>query len=1825
MVTDGGLSTRGRHQTTSRPACTRLVLVVLLVAALSVLLAPADPVAAQSLDPGSTAGMTECPLEQEPNDVPEGAPELAGPACQLGALPEGDAQDLAIWTVTDTDAAQSWTFTIDGVPGAVTSLRLLPILSETGVEPVEIGAQLLQVDGTPDEPAGASIPVLLLPGRYLLGVSRSAFSPRAVPDDLAYRYAIEPTGSLPATGDVESNDDPTQAGPSMADSFQLTGDGVGSSDLYSWTLSGTDTQEWWQVTAQGALGNVVTLTLLDADAAILATQSSDPDGRASLFDLDLDPGSYLLQVDASGDPTAPYLLAAAAQPSGDGDAEPNDDPTTALSIELGTTVSGRIARTGDIDGFRFTLDDANASVLLDAKLIWFGPTRRTLCLVPWVDGTRGFELKCVDGIGGLAIKGLALAPGDYALTVKGEPDPDDPYHVRVDGTSAAQAGYETEPNDTATTATPVQLDAVSHGRSENGDPDHYLLHVTGEPQLWQVDVEGGGLDQLAVTRIDGDPLAHGTVDPTGTRASLVDLYLTPGDHWLLVSGRGGDYDLRFTPLGPPDPDSEHEPNNDSIEAERLDIGAPRSGRLPAAGDVDVWRFSTVATERLVLHVEPPADGAAAVTLSQSGRAVVSAPTPAVGEPMAHDLLLPPGDYEVVLQPGIESAERYRIWLERQDPLTVAIDQEPNDTFADARPVPPDGVITGQSGPSGGADWFLLPSSVDGLPVEVAVEGAVTYLAVNDGYSDYPLSMEDDGAYRSGGLPVDTPMALIVNASGPYRLTVGAAVAAPEVEPADLPVDLAMSLPADAPAAYWPAAQQLDGVLVLTATGQVALDLTLDAVTSDPLVGVTFAQSTVHLEPGASVEVPLVVRFLADLPVDQPIRLTARARDAGGSQRTTFAEVVAGADSPPLSPEQGWTLPPSMLGGLDVASLSLGAFTQPSLDAVGEDALHDGVTLAGTGLDAPFGALPLDLTVDLAGDEPVPVAGAILDPLAGGSTFQGVVRDFDLLLSTDGVTFLPVLSGTLSPVAGEQWFALPESVLATHAQLHVRSLYGHAPTTVVLGEWKVVAQPGTVPAGLELDLAPPERGGHIVWMEPQPVSYDAPDTMLSADPTLTYIDVPDDPALGWVLGFRDGRAARVSRLGWVHAPDSDPDAVITKVAISGSLDSPLGPWEPLGSWSVGPGDDGSVAPFVLDSPTWIRYLRFEATVPSKATASIDLPATLSAIEEPLPEDARSALGEWGATGSDGPYEWAHPPDLAYPVEAVDVSDTPEGAAPLSAGDVVDGRVHRGSDVDWYAITVLEGDNSVTLTLAGTPTVGAAIDVVDADGITVPATFGPGRVPGTIEYRANVPAAGTYRVQVRQPPLSAIVAFDTSISLSSYQPLVTQSIRAYAAGVVPGQEVLNFLPFAQEPLVEDWTDDPWILRSAVDGFLGDVSSSSAETAIIDASRLLSSREGARAILLLTDGETSSPERSTEMWQTLDSVRPSIFAVHIGGNGQPLLSTRLMRDWAGSGSGAYQYARTHADIDEAFDRMSVWLRRSTGYRLSYATSAKVFPDPEPGSLHVVTPPAADGAPTRAPLAPDVAVEVILDTSGSMRDETRGTRRIDAAKAVLTQLVRDGLPPGTPLALRILGSRADPCGTRLAIPLAPLDPDAVTRLVDGIRVDRQADTALGAAIAAVAPDLAASTGTKILLLITDSEEIWPHPDLCGEDPADAIKQLRAAGIDVRVNVVGLAVDSRQAQRQMRRWAELGNGVFFRADDTASLGDAVGQAISAPFVVHDREGNEVASGAVNGDPIELPPGTYEVVVQTEPRLVIEGVVVSSDETAEVTAVQPATEGEEGS
>ena len=123
----------------------------------------------------------------------------------------------------------------------------------------------------------------------------------------------------------------------------------------------------------------------------------------------------------------------------------------------------------------------------------------------------------------------------------------------------------------------------------------------------------------------------------------------------------------------------------------------------------------------------------------------------------------------------------------------------------------------------------------------------------------------------------------------------------------------------------------------------------------------------------------------------------------------------------LNPERWTSLPPELLGGLNVAWSGLGGtpVNPLSIDTPSSESeqMFNGVSPTGYAWKGDVASLPLELTVDLAGDEPVPVAGITLLTLNMDGFVGEGLRAFDLELSLDGVTFEPALSGRLGASGG----------------------------------------------------------------------------------------------------------------------------------------------------------------------------------------------------------------------------------------------------------------------------------------------------------------------------------------------------------------------------------------------------------------------------------------------------------------------------------------------------------------------------------------------------------------------------------------------------------------------------------------------------------------------------------------------------------------------------------------------------------------------------------------------------------------------------------------
>ena len=1115
-------------------------------------------------------------------------------------------------------------------------------------------------------------------------------------------------------------------------------------------------------------------------------------------------------------------------------------------------------------------------------------------------------------------------------------------------------------------------------------------------------------------------------------------------------------------------------------------------------------------------------------------------------------------------------------------------------MATARPMPPSLTVHGSRDGSGDQDWFRIEPLDQPATLDVLATGAVTVLGVSDGTTELPVSVATNGdgqQYSVGPAPTGVPLYLHVLPAGDYTVTMLSGVPAPTgpaIPAPALAARLSLTLSDTSVAAYWDTGQHLTGTLTISDTGTTDEELTLDAVTSHYAWTPGIGRTSVVVSAGTSVDVPISVAILPDAWADLPVRISVRARDATGAQATAFAQITPGRASPPVAPYQAWSVPDALLGGLDVAALAIGGVPVPSIDPAQEARLYDGIEHRGGALIAYLQAQPVTLTSDLAGDAPVPVAGIVIDPIAPVGSTTTAPRIFTLQLSTDGATWETALTGEISPLPLDQSFVLPAPVPARFARLVIESTWGTVGIPFAISEWKVIAQPGVTPTVTPVDVADDSLGGHVVWATPPFAAQVDAQQMLRPDAAAPQVVfAPPGTVPSWVIGFQDDRAALLSELQWVDPAGSDPSARLKRVHVDISTGSPLGPWQAVGTWRLARAADGTVAPFPFATPTWTRFVRFTGTAIPKAGHGWEAPAVLRAMEVPTSDTYRSVIGEWGQGSPRGPHEWLAPPAVGLAPDSGEPNDTSATATPLAPDTTATGSAHHGSDVDYYALATAAGQNSLTFTVGGTPTLGVSLSLYDPSDTRVPMTFNAGKVPGTVVYAANVEPDTTYHVKVEQPSFSAVFAFDSSGSMTPYLPVIEQVKRAYLA-----DRRQDDVP----PKVIEFKDDR------------------TQQALVQASQYLAGREGARAVLLITDMELAGYPDTQLMWQALATVQPLLFAELVG-DLTPDNGDQVMQDLALTGHGPYDYVAWHANGDRAFDRMATWLRRPAGYSLSYAASHRSVPPPQPASLSVVSAPNADGTPSRPPIARNVAIDIILDTSGSMLTRFGKTRRIDAAKSVLTELVTQDLPVGAPVALRVFGDRAHPCATTLAIPFGPLDPAAVTSLVDGVAVYQQNDTPIGAALRSVPDDLASSSATRIVLLITDSQETWPNKDLCGLDPAVVVREL-ATG-DTHVDVVGMAVTDKRARRTMRAWAKAGNGSYFDARDPAGLARSLVTALSAPYDVFDATGTKVAGGIVGGPAIQLLPGVYTVVVSTDPEVTFDAVVLGSGQAVTLTMPSP--------
>jgi len=1572
----------------------------------------------------------------------------------------------------------------------------------------------------------------------------------------------------------------------------------------------------WTVPESGVRWNIeahepdetVRLELHDADGQPL-DKASGP-GRAALLDLELDAGDYRIVLQKGQGESDVVALSAAEEPE-TFDPEPNDTPLTAVPVEDDGAISGRLARTpGDIDHFDLVVTAGDAS-LRDVELSWPGELNRELCLLD----DDGRARQCRKGAEGVTLTDLALEPGRHVFAVSGPTDEAAPYRFSATVTRERAPDFEAEPNDDYTVADTFTVEGGVAGRSDDRERDHHAVTIEGEPQLWRIEATGDQVADLTYVRGTAE-IGRSASDCTGEPAVLDDLILAPGTHQFLVRGCGGEYRLVLTPLGQRDPEGEQEPNSDDVRAESYGIGERRVGRLTTSDDRDLFRFTLPVAAGIRLRLDQPAGALTRVGLTSGGTEKFRRTIAEPGSTLDIDLWLDAGDYLLSLDPNAPSEGHYSLTTELLAPADVATDAEPNEAYGYAREVPATLTWTGHSDAvDRDIDGYWLPPLSEPGPVRIRVIGEGPVLRLwSDVLEHVRLTLieEEEGVFVATDAPTDVPLYLDLYADGDYEVSLEAPGWEAASEPAELSVELDVELATDAVAAYWPEGQRVPAAITATNTGTEPLELSLETATSHYAWELVAEADSVSLPAGASQAIEASLEIDADVWADAPVRMSVTLTAPDGATITTSATADGDRDTEAVGSHLAWPLPDALVGGLNVAAAALGGEPTDASDPWPEVLLYDGVTPAGVGFRTSRG-VPLEVMVDLAGEAPIPIAGTILNPLANGVTEHEAVRDFELLLSSDGENWTSALRGELTRLPVEQAFVLEQPMPATHAMLRIHSVHGAQVGTISsLGEWKVVAEPGAIPDDMSLNIAEPVRGGHVARIRPfitGPGDWLLPlDEALSIKPRL--VD-RSDGLREIVIGFHEGRTAQITELTWQDPELTEEGRRAESVYLDVSTEGPLGPWQRITEWDLTRAADGSVAPLVLDEPVWARYVRLIGDLPPEDVDHIEYPGRIEVHERPTDDEYRSILAEWGYTSDRGPYELLVPPRITAAALEPDAGDSASEATPLERGVLRTDRAEILDDDDWYRVTVPDGANTLTLEVDGLPTVGVDLIVQDAAGEALDLRT-VSLVGGGTRYAAAVDP-GEYFVRVQQVPFNVVFTFDTSGSMGPFLDYVLEGMRVFASDVQPGREMAMIVPFDRAPLLREWTDQPLLLAAAVNGFVPEGESSNVERGLQRGALELQSQEGVRAILVIGDAETGTLHEAPMVWSAFEKVRPIVYTVHVGANHFPVQTRNLMRPWAASNGGVYTYPTTHAETERSFERMSTRLRRPSLYTIE---AAAPFIDRTPAELRVSAP---DGQ--AAALAPGVGVGLILDTSGSMRSKLDGKQRIAIAKASLLQLVRGGLSEGVPVAIRTFGgggkSKAARCETTLSLPLGPLDAAKASKLVKSLKAIKKTKTPIADGIREMATDLRSVEGSKTIVLVTDGDET------CGGDPEAVIAELREQGIEVNLNIVGFALDDEVLKAQMAAWAEAGGGSYFDASGAGELASAIATAVSAPWRVFELEGEEpLASSTVGGDGVVLAPGTYRVEVLSDPTIEFDAVELSAGGIVTLRLPEPEPAGE---
>ncbi len=259
------------------------------------------------------------------------------------------------------------------------------------------------------------------------------------------------------------------------------------------------------------------------------------------------------------------------------------------------------------------------------------------------------------------------------------------------------------------------------------------------------------------------------------------------------------------------------------------------------------------------------------------------------------------------------------------------------------------------------------------------------------------------------------------------------------------------------------------------------------------------------------------------------------------------------------------------------------------------------------------------------------------------------------------------------------------------------------------------------------------------------------------------------------------------------------------------------------------------------------------------------------------------------------------------------------------------------------------------------------------------------------------------------------------------------------------------------------------------------------------------------------------------------------------------------------------------------------------------------------------------------DNRLVLILDASGSMWGQIKGTAKIAIAKKVMTELV-DELPNDLNVGLTIYGHRrkGDCEDIEMVVPAQRIDPAAIRSRIKAI--SPKGKTPLAKSLIHVADTLKGQAGQKTIVLVTDGLES------CDHDPCKVAENLASSGVIAKIHVVGFDLTG-EAMQQLKCIVAPSGGLLVGARSADELKSALGEVVATalphnlavrgldangkPLYINVevlKEGQTVVRRSGHHPRFSLPDGTYRIKVRNaaiDQNVVLDSVMVAKERLTE--------------